>query len=164
MIFLLCTAIGSYQTYHVSESVQFCGQACHGPMKPEFTAYQNSPHARVACVECHVGHGADAFVKAKLNGVHQLVGVVTGKYNRPIKTPIHNLRPARETCEQCHWPQKFSGNIDRTYQSFLTDETNTAYAVRLSLNVGGADPHAWPGRRHPLACEQGQQNRIHRHG
>lgn len=139
VIFLLCTAIGSYQTYHVSESVQFCGQACHGPMKPEFTAYQFSPHARVACVECHVGHGADAFVKAKLNGVHQLVGVMTGKYNRPIKTPIHNLRPARETCEQCHWPQKFSGNIDRTYKSFLTDETNTPYAIRLSLNVGGAD-------------------------
>lgn len=144
VIFLLCTAIGSYQTYHVSESVQFCGQACHVPMKPEFTAYQNSPHARVACVECHVGHGAEAFVKAKMNGVHQLVGVMTGEYDRPIKTPIKNLRPARETCEQCHWPQKFSGNIDRTYTSFLADETNSTYAVRLSLNVGGADPTHGP--------------------
>jgi len=139
VIFLLCTAIGSYQTYQVSESVQFCGQACHVPMKPEFTAYQNSPHARVSCVECHVGHGADAFVKAKMNGVHQLVGVITGDYDRPIKTPIKNLRPARETCEQCHWPQKFSGKIDRTYQSFLADETNSPYAVRMSLHVGGAD-------------------------
>jgi nitrate/TMAO reductase-like tetraheme cytochrome c subunit len=142
--FLLLSAIGSYQSYHVSESVQFCGQACHGPMKPEFTAYQFSSHARVACVECHVGHGADAFVKAKMNGVHQLVGVITGDYNRPIKTPIRNLRPARETCEECHWPQKFSGNIDRTYQSFLTDKTNTAYAVRLSLKVGGADSKHGP--------------------
>ena len=144
LVFLLCTAIGSYQSYHVSESVQFCGEACHGPMKPEFTAYQFSPHARVACVECHVGHGAGAFVKAKMNGVHQLVGVVTGKYHRPILTPIHNLRPARETCEQCHWPQKFSGNIDRTYPHFLADETNTPYTVRLSLKVGGADPAHGP--------------------
>ncbi len=144
VVFLLCTAVGSYQSYHVSESVQFCGQACHGPMKPEFTAYQASTHARVSCVECHVGHGADAFVKAKMNGVHQLLGVMTGRYNRPIKTPIHNLRPARETCEQCHWPQKFVGNIDRTYHSFLADETNTAYTVRLSLNVGGADPAHGP--------------------
>ncbi len=144
VVFLLCTAIGSYQSYHVSESVQFCGQACHGPMKPEFTAYQFSAHARVACVECHVGHGADAFVKAKMNGVHQLVGVMTGDYGRPIKTPIRNLRPARETCEECHWPQKFSGNIDRTYQSFLADATNTPYAVRLSLKVGGADPTHGP--------------------
>ncbi len=130
-VFLLFTAIGSYKSYQVSESVQFCGQACHVPMKPEFTAYQNSPHARVACVECHVGHGAEAFVAAKMNGVHQLIGVITGEYDRPIKTPIKNLRPARETCEQCHWPQKFSGNIDRTYHSFLADATNTPYAVRL---------------------------------
>jgi nitrate/TMAO reductase-like tetraheme cytochrome c subunit len=144
VIFLLCTAIGSYQSYHVSESVEFCGQACHTPMKPEFTAYQFSSHARVSCVECHVGHGAGAFVKAKMNGMHQLLGVVTGDFERPIKTPIRNLRPARETCEQCHWPQKFSGNIDRTYAHFLTDETNTAYAVRLSLKVGGADPTHGP--------------------
>lgn len=144
VVFLLCTAIGSYQSYQVSESVQFCGQACHGPMKPEFVAYQHSEHARVSCVECHVGHGAGAFVQAKMNGVHQLIGVMTGNYDRPIKTPIRNLRPARETCEQCHWPQKFSGNIDRTYTHFLADETNTAYSVRLSLNVGGADPRHGP--------------------
>jgi nitrate/TMAO reductase-like tetraheme cytochrome c subunit len=139
VVFLLCTAIGSYQSYHVSESVQFCGQACHGPMKPEFTAYQNSPHARVDCVACHVGHGAEAFVKAKMNGVHQLIGVITGNYQHPIKTPIRNLRPARETCEECHWPAKFAGNIDRTYSHFLADETNTPFSVRLSLKVGGAD-------------------------
>ena len=144
VVFLLCTAIGSYQSYQVSESVTFCGQACHGPMKPEFTAYQVSPHARVACVECHVGHGPEAFVKAKMNGVHQLVGVMTGEFDRPIKTPIKNLRPARETCEECHWPQKFVGNIDRTYEHYLADETNTPYAVRLSLKVGGADPTHGP--------------------
>lgn len=144
VIFLLCTAIGSYQSYQVSESVNFCGQACHEPMKPEFTAYQFSPHARVSCVECHVGHGPEAFVKAKMNGVHQLVGVITGEFDRPIKTPIRNLRPARETCEKCHWPQKFSGNIDRLYQHYLADETNTPYAVRLSLKVGGADPTHGP--------------------
>lgn len=144
LVFLLFTAIGSYQSYHVAESVQFCGQACHGPMKPEFTAYQTSPHARVACVECHIGEGAEAFVKAKMNGVRQLLGVMTGNYDRPIKTPIHNLRPARETCEHCHWPSKFSGNLDRTYQHFLTDETNTPFAVRLSLKVGGADPKTGP--------------------
>jgi hypothetical protein len=108
-------------------------------MNPEFTAYQHSPHARVPCVECHIGQGARAFVKAKLNGVHQLVCTMTGNFDRPIKTPVRNLRPARETCEHCHWPQKFSGNIDRTYQHYLADETNTPFAVRLTLNVGGAD-------------------------
>lgn len=139
-VFLFLTAFGSYQTYSYSESVQFCGQACHTPMKPEFVAYQHSPHARIECVECHVGHGAGAYVKAKINGVHQLVGVVTGNYDRPIKTPIPNLRPAQDTCEQCHWPNRYVGRLDRTYQHYLADETNTAFAVRLSLNVGGGSP------------------------
>lgn len=140
LLFLLLTAFGSYQTYSYSESVQFCGQACHTPMKPEFVAYQHSPHARIDCVECHVGHGAEAYVKAKINGVHQLIGVITGNFDRPIKTPIPNLRPAQDTCEQCHWPNRYVGQVDRTYQHYLADETNTAFAVRLSLNVGGGDP------------------------
>src|SRR5580765_3797754 len=105
VLFLLLTAIGSNRTYHYAESVQFCGQACHGPMKPEYTAYLNSPHARVLCVDCHVGSGAEAKIKAKMNGVHQLFAVTTGDYHRPINTPIKNLRPARETCEECHWPE-----------------------------------------------------------
>jgi nitrate/TMAO reductase-like tetraheme cytochrome c subunit len=139
VLFLLLTAIGSKGTYHYTESVQFCGQACHGPMKPEYTAYLQSPHARVACVDCHIGSGASAYVKAKLNGVHQLVGVFTGDYERPIKTPVKNLRPARETCEQCHWPEQFSGNLDRTYKHFLADETNTPFSVRLIMKVGGGN-------------------------
>lgn len=140
IVFLVLTFLGSYQTYHYTESVQFCGQACHVPMKPEFVAYQNSPHARVECVECHVGSGADAYVKSKINGVHQLIATFTGDYHRPIKTPIPNLRPAQHTCEQCHWPDRNAGSIDRTYVHYLADETNTHFAVRLSLHVGGGSP------------------------
>ena len=139
VLFLLLTAIGSNRTYHYTESTQFCGLACHGPMKPEYTAYLTSPHARVGCVECHVGSGAGAYVKSKINGVQQLICVFTGNYERPIKTPIHNLRPARETCEQCHWPEKLGGNLDKTYTHFLADETNTPFSVRLILKVGGGD-------------------------
>jgi len=147
--FMLLTAMGSYETYHYTESVRFCGQACHVPMKPEFTAYLNSPHARVSCVECHVGSGATWYVKAKLNGVHQLVCALTGEYDRPIKTPVKNLRPAQDTCEQCHWPQRFVGNLDRTYSHFLADETNTAFTVRLLLHVGGGESgHGPPGGIH----------------
>lgn len=151
MVFLMLTSLGSYKTYQYSESVEFCGLACHTPMKPEYTTYLNSPHARVECAECHVGSGADAYVKAKLNGVHQLIGVITGDYDRPIKTPIRNLRPAQETCEQCHWPQKYNGNLDRTYAHFLSDETNTPFTVRLLLKVGGG------------GSAQGQSGGIHWH-
>ncbi len=144
VVFLLVTAMGSYHTYHYTESVQFCGTACHEPMKPEYTAYLNSPHARVACTECHVGPGAASYVKSKINGMHQLYGVATGNYHRPVKAPVKNMRPARETCEECHWSKKFIGDLDRSYVHFLADETNTPFTVRLLLKVGGADPAHGP--------------------
>ncbi len=144
VLFLLLSAVGSYQTYHFTESVQFCGQACHTVMKPELVTYQHGSHARVACVECHIGPGAEWFVKAKISGTYQLYAVAFNKYPRPVPTPIKNLRPAQETCEQCHWPKKFVGNLDKTYNYFLGDETNTPFSVRLTMKVGGGDPTHGP--------------------
>jgi nitrate/TMAO reductase-like tetraheme cytochrome c subunit len=144
LFFLLLSAIGSYHTYHFTESVQFCGQACHTVMKPELVTYQHGSHARVACVQCHIGPGAAWFVKAKISGTYQLYAVAFNKYPRPIPTPIRNLRPAQETCEQCHWPKNFVGNLDKTYNYFLGDEANTPFSVRLTMKVGGGDPTHGP--------------------
>src|SRR5216684_7307998 len=58
ILFVTASVIGSYQAYHYTESDEFCGTACHQPMHPEYTAHGLSPHARVGCIECHVGGGA----------------------------------------------------------------------------------------------------------
>jgi nitrate/TMAO reductase-like tetraheme cytochrome c subunit len=142
--FLLITSIGVYHSYHFTESVTFCGQACHTVMEPEMVTYHNGSHARVACAECHIGRGATWYVRSKLSGAYQVYATIANKYPRPIPTPISNLRPAQETCEQCHWPKKFVGNLDRTYTHFLGEETNPVYQVRMSLKVGGADPTHGP--------------------
>jgi len=143
-VFLLLSAVGSYHTYHFTESVQFCGEACHSVMKPELITYRQGSHARVLCAECHIGKGAGWFVKSKLSGTYQVYAVAFNKYPRPVPTPIKNLRPAQETCEQCHWPQKFVGNLERTFNYFLSDETNTQFTVRMLMKVGGADPTHGP--------------------
>jgi nitrate/TMAO reductase-like tetraheme cytochrome c subunit len=144
VLFLLISALGSYQTYHFTESVQFCGQACHGVMKPEYVTYRNGPHARVACAECHIGKGASWYVRSKLSGTYQVYATMADKYPRPIPGTIKNLRPAQETCEECHWPKKFVGNLEHTFNSYLSDETNTPFTVRMLLNVGGGDPTHGP--------------------
>src|ERR1035441_6307610 len=144
VLFLLISALGSYQTYHFTESVQFCGQACHGVMKPEYVTYRNGPHARVACAECHIGKGAGWYVRSKLPGTYQVYATMADKYPRPIPGTIKNLRPAQETCEECHWPKKFVGNLEHTFNSYLSDETNTPFTVRMLLNVGGGDPTHGP--------------------
>lgn len=144
LLFFVFAAVASYRSYHFSESSHFCGEACHVPMKPEFVTYERSPHANIACAECHIGPGASWFVKAKISGLHQVIAVMRDSFERPIKTPVANLRPAQDTCENCHWPKKFSGNLDRIYSHHLMDETNTPYDVRLSLKVGGSDPRQGP--------------------
>lgn len=142
--FLLVSAVGSYSTYQYTESVQFCGQACHTVMQPEFVTYEHGPHARVSCVECHIGSGATWFVRSKLSGTYQVYATLFDKYPRPIPTPVKNLRPARETCEHCHWPSKFVGDVDRIYNYFQEDKTNSPYSVRLLLKVGGGNPTHGP--------------------
>src|SRR5205085_3287842 len=144
IVFLTISAGGSYQAYHFSESVAFCGTTCHTPMHPEYTAYQVSAHARVACVECHVGSGATWYARAKLNGAHQLYGVMFGNYKRPIPTPVHNMRPSTDTCEQCHWPQKFHGTMLKTFNLYGYDEANTLRQFRLLIKVGGGSPENGP--------------------
>jgi nitrate/TMAO reductase-like tetraheme cytochrome c subunit len=138
--FLFITALGSYQTYQYTESVEFCGKTCHLPMDPQFVAYQHTAHASVECVACHVGPGAAAYFKTKINGVKQLYHTVRNDFDRPIRLTPANLRPSQAICEQCHWPKKYVGNVERTYQHYLSDEKNTPFAVRLLLNVGGGDP------------------------
>ncbi len=144
VVFLLLTAFGSYQTYHFTESVEFCGKTCHVVMKPEYTTYHRSAHARVSCAECHIGSGASWYVKSKLSGAYQVYSTIFSKYSKPIPTPVHNLRPAQDTCERCHWPEKFTGNLDRTYDHFLSDKKNTPFSVRLLLRVGGGQPDQGP--------------------
>ncbi len=134
--------IATYKGVQHVDSVQFCGATCHTVMAPQFTAYQGSPHSRVACVECHIGAGASWFVRSKLSGVRQVFAVTFKTHSRPVPSPVKELRPARETCEQCHWPQKFQGDRFWVGTKYSDDEANTALTTVLVLKVGG---RTWQG-------------------
>lgn len=131
-------ATATYKGMEVMGSTKFCGTACHSVMAPEYTTYQRSPHAKVKCVECHIGSGATWFVKSKLSGSWQLISVALNLYQRPIPTPVHNLRPARDTCEQCHWPSKFVGDRLKVITRFDEDEVNSETKTALLIHVGGS--------------------------
>lgn len=140
LFLLFLSVFGSFQAYEATESVSFCGTLCHTVMAPEFTAYENSPHARVRCVDCHVGPGADWYVKSKLSGSYQVYAVLFDKYPRPIPAPISSLRPAQQTCEQCHWPKQFFGGQQKKMVHFLPDENNTRWEINLLIKTGGGSP------------------------
>lgn len=137
----------SYQGVLFMDSVTFCGKVCHTVMEPEFTAYSASPHLRVRCIECHIGPGAPWFVRSKISGAGQVVAVALNSYPRPIPSPVENLRPSRDTCEHCHWPEKFTGDRVKILTHFADDEANSATKSVLLLHIGGGGAakgiHSW---------------------
>jgi hypothetical protein len=137
---LLNVAIMGTSTYkgvEYMDSTQFCGLTCHKVMAPEYTAFLDSPHSRIGCVQCHIGPGAPWFVKSKLSGTRQVLAVTFDTYSRPILSPVEDLRPARETCEQCHWPQKFHGDKFVVHTKYADDEASTPSTTVLVLKIGG---------------------------
>src|SRR5450432_3910365 len=142
LINLLIIGTASYRGVQYMDSASFCGTTCHTVMAPEYSAYQNSPHSRVGCAGCHIGPGAGWFVRSKLSGSYQLYAVLVHKYPRPIPSPVENLRPAQETCEQCHWPAKFFGAQLKVFDHYAYDETNTPKEVRMLIKTGGGSPGA----------------------
>lgn len=161
---LIISSVG-YGGYQFMDSVTFCGKTCHTVMTPEYTAHQASPHARVACVQCHIGPGASWFVKSKLSGARQVIATLTGSFHQPIPTPVENLRPSQDTCEQCHWPERFTGDRMKIVTKYQEDEKNTPKTSVLVLHIGGGGKesgiHSWhvaPGRETTyLAADKGRQ-------
>ncbi len=137
LVNLAIISTASFGAVEYTESETFCGQVCHDVMGPEFVAHQNGLHARILCVSCHVGPGAGAFLSAKLNGTRQLGLVFTGKYSRPIPTPIEGMPDVQSTCEHCHAPDRFVGDKIKVFFEHADDEANTQTKTTVRLHVGG---------------------------
>jgi hypothetical protein len=147
-ILIVMSLVGAYKAFHFTESVQFCGLLCHQVMRPEFTAYSKSPHGRVKCVECHIGAGADWYVRSKISGGRQVLRVLTNSYEKPIHTPVQSLRPAEETCKQCHFPGKYFSTMDFRRSYFSEGEDNARWEMRMLLNVGAGEKQGYGVHAH----------------
>ncbi|MFN8447745.1 MAG: NapC/NirT family cytochrome c [Anaerolineae bacterium] len=113
----------------------FCGTTCH-TMPPEYSAYLVSPHARVPCVDCHIGRDLllVQFYR-KIGHIRLVAATVLDNYELPIQTS--SMRPARETCELCHFPEVFSNDSLQVINSYSNDRANDAYNIYLLMHTGG---------------------------
>ncbi|MEW6050408.1 MAG: NapC/NirT family cytochrome c [Candidatus Zixiibacteriota bacterium] len=157
-VLVLLVAYSGYRAYEATDSVAFCGKTCHTVMEPQYVTYQNSPHARIPCVDCHIGPGASFYVKSKLDGTRQLWRTALDTYERPIQTPVSNLRPAQQTCEGCHWPRQFYGEklVTKTY--YRTDEANSPWTINLLVKIGGGNPRT--GRLEGIHWHMLAENKV----
>ena len=139
VINILFLSVASMRMLNYMEEPEFCGTACHSVMSPEWATYQVSPHSRVKCVECHVGEGIGALIDSKINGTWQMISVTFDLLERPIPTPVHQLRPSQETCEKCHWPQKFYGSKIKSIVHYDSDEFSTPKYTTLVLKIDSGE-------------------------
>ncbi|MGE0814167.1 MAG: NapC/NirT family cytochrome c [Vicinamibacterales bacterium] len=139
LVNIVILAAAGYGAVHYMETPSFCGQVCHEVMEPEYVGHAAGPHANVTCVSCHVGSGANALVASKVDGTRRLYKFVTNTASRPIPTPLAEMRPARDTCATCHWPQKIHGDKLRVIKEYGDDEASTETVTTLELHVGGGN-------------------------
>jgi hypothetical protein len=137
MVNVMIISLAAYGTVHHMESAEFCGTTCHTTMEPEWKAHQVSPHAEVACVSCHVGPGAEALVQSKIAGTRQLWQILSNNVPTPVAAPVRTMRPARETCQTCHWSEKNHGDKLRVIHEYADDQASTESTTPLQLHVGG---------------------------
>ena len=134
---IVVVSLAAYRGVEYMDSVEFCGQVCHSVMKPEFVAHQDAPHAHVACVQCHTSPGATGYARSKVSGIGQVFAVASDTFPRPIRAPVESLRPASDTCERCHWPERLHGDKVKRVYEYADDEQNSETVTTLRLHVGG---------------------------
>lgn len=140
---LFALVAGTY-AWDYTNSPDFCGTTCH-TMPPEFNAYLVSPHARVQCVECHIGRGffATRFTR-KAGDIRHIISLAFRQYEFPIR--VKTLRPARDTCERCHFPEKFSDDSLIEIRRYANDVENTPVSIYLTMKTGGGSQRQGLGR------------------
>jgi nitrate/TMAO reductase-like tetraheme cytochrome c subunit len=130
--------------WEYSNSAAFCGTTCH-TMPPEYNTYLISPHARVLCVDCHIGRDLIAvqFFR-KIGHMRLIAATVLDTYEYPIH--VSEMRPARETCELCHFPAKFADDSLREITRFENNRQNEAYSIFLLMHTGGGSSRQGLGK------------------
>jgi mono/diheme cytochrome c family protein len=143
LLTILVLTAGAYG-WEYTNSPEFCGESCH-TMPPEYTAYLVSPHARISCVECHIGRGFIATqITRKAGDLKHVLYTITKTYEFPITA--HEMRPARESCEKCHFPEKFSNDSLKEIKTFASDRQNTPTSIYLVLKTGGGSKRVGLGK------------------
>ncbi len=125
---------GGIVAWEYTNSNAFCANVCHAVHPEEPVAHAASSHARVQCVECHMGRLSTLHLMAlKPTHAHELWGMIVG-YERP--TASKTLRPARDSCEACHWPEIRHSDSVRTKVRYDADAKSRETRTTLVMHTG----------------------------
>ena len=135
LVILVGLVVGAAHAWAWTNSSAFCGTTCH-TMPPQYASYQLSAHSRVSCVECHIGREfVGKQLPRKAEHAQFIFQMAFGLYKYPVY--VKGMRPARDACETCHTPAKFSNDSLVVKPHFALDESNTASSTQLVMHIGG---------------------------
>lgn len=138
ILLVIFIGVGLFTTHawEYTNTSEFCGTACH-TMPPQYITHINSDHARVTCEECHLGRAElGTQIIRKIEYSWQTgSAMVLNNYHYPIVA--QNMRPARDVCETCHYPQVFSHDTLIEFKHFAQDVNNTETTTYLIMKTGG---------------------------
>jgi len=125
----------SIRVWEVTNSTAFCANVCHDVHPEEPKAREDSYHANVECVECHMGR-VSTLRKIVLKASHSrhLPETLFQAYDRPIEA--ETLIPPDQSCERCHWPPSFHGDTVREIHHYQQDRENTLTRTFFALRTG----------------------------
>lgn len=134
-VLILFFAFANY-AWEGTNAPGFCGLTCH-TMPPEYVTYQNSSHTNIACEDCHMGRDSLAIMVQRKVAYSWQTGsaMILNTYHYPIVAK--NMAPAREACENCHKPEKFTTDKLVEIKTFAEDAANTPSSTFLVLHTGG---------------------------
>lgn len=120
--------------WEYSNSNAFCATMCHSVHPEEIAAHKTGAHARVNCVECHMGRNSTLHLMAlKPTHAKELWGMIVG-YERPITSST--LRPSREACESCHYPTVEHHDSIAVKVHYDTDAESSESRTKIVLHTG----------------------------
>jgi mono/diheme cytochrome c family protein len=136
VVLIVLILAGVSAGWEYTNASSFCGLTCH-TMPPEYITHQNTLHNRVTCEECHLGRAplVQQIIRKIDYGQGTFFALVLKTYEYPIRAK--NMRPARDVCETCHYPQTFANDTLVELKRYSPDAENSLTRIHLILKTGG---------------------------
>ena len=134
LVVIALLGAGGIAGWEYSNSNAFCAAMCHDVHPEEIAAHKEGAHARVNCVECHMGRNSTLHLMAlKPTHAKELWGMIFG-YERPLTSGT--LRPSREACESCHYPAVEHHDSVAVKVHYGTDTNSSESRTTIVLHTG----------------------------
>jgi len=137
LLLVVLVAVFSTGAIIVTGQPGFCN-SCH-IMNTYYDSWQNSGHAHVNCLDCHLQPGFTGYIKGKINGLAQAVDCAVGRFGTKPSATVEDASCLRS---ECHSSQELtSDTIDYGGVKFTHDKHIDKIFDGIKISCGTCHSH-----------------------